>query len=343
MFVRIKFFTLGLLFLLGPRFWAADLSLSYSVNENTGLTTLYSEDTGEDDTFDDKTLSVLGTFKNVYFKNTELSIGVDVIDTDYSQFELRDKEFEAYTLGETRSHVVAKAGVSYNKGRHEAALSAAIPANSSPYTSTQFAAKYSLGFFNKTTVLDFAASAQRNKRPVDFYLDINTFEFFGRPQTVHNENYSMAITQVFSKYTKGKLTAIYNPKNEERVGYWGFDYTQYISLTDRLYTALSYGQFDDFTNQTRQHDLGYFKSQAMRAKLSYEAIYDLWLSASYTYSNQTEDNDFYDRRTILRSDIYEASVNYQFDNSKIELSYYNLSTDRSAKRAGASFALTWNI
>ncbi|MBF0361869.1 MAG: hypothetical protein HQK49_12705 [Oligoflexia bacterium] len=181
--------------------------------------------------------------------------------------------------------------------------------NKSPYRQLSGTFGYTHFFFLRTTEIGIEASYLQQKQPRTFFIN-NDFRLEQRPETIYANQLKIFWEQILSSDFKVKTEIQSSERKKERPRNFGAEVSLALFLSDRLFSIFKGNYITEGKSQTLHDERGYFSLYGADLQITYEPIYDLFVSSTYGICIEEEKDTRSNFRQWVGTDTYGLGGKY---------------------------------
>ncbi len=285
------------------------LATSYNnTNRNTTLSHDYSAEVSTLSTTLEYASKRFGPFQN-YF-----NLRADQVD--YSDYIIIDQFAAESRLSDIVDHDLeyyVDNTFEYSKYGLTVGISLFGHVSESPFKTRGAALRITQDFYNKTSTIGGELTLSRTDMPINFSATDQ------RPTHIDLDYTKIFYQQVLGPSSKVRLNLITGRRKQDRPRNYGVIGEYGHAISDALYSQLKLAYIKESQRSELLDERGYFSLASAQLLLTYEPVYDLLLSASYSLCRETEDDPRTHNRNQVGVDTYGMGIRYLLNEFEVEV------------------------
>jgi hypothetical protein len=254
---------------------------------------------------------------------------------DYSTYTIRQlggNEISLKELGQDENELFFTQRANWQKGRHEIDLSLFGHLTPSPFRQRGGTFLYGHKLNQSLSKIYISGLYFTQQMPFNSYID-HQFQEQVRARKVIGQQLELGVEQILSEKNKIKLNTFLGEKKNERPPHWGVGGEYAHGLRDDLFAKAKMSYIKERKDQKLLDERGYFDYLRTGFSLTYEPVFDLLLSGSYSFLRERESDPRLDSAIQVGSDTFGLGVEALFNGwtMLIKGSYSLTNTDESTQ------------
>jgi hypothetical protein len=263
--------------------------------------------------------SQLGYRDNGILGLLNVTAGFVTAQKDYSTYLVYDEDGNEHPLEQNKrlEHTLL-AGLEVQTSMLGLYISGNYMLSDSPLRSYGYSLGADFSPNNGISLIEISYTKMAQHAPESFVVNPDTFETIHLPSLVHADEIKLTYTQAVNEIVKYEIEASTVHREEERPRSYGLGLALAVGLSDHLFLKQGIKKYWD-VHQELKTDRGYFDLASADVELAYEPIYNAYISASYGFQFEAEQDP---RNKLEKHDgceFFGLSAGYKKDSTAYRL------------------------